>query len=115
MKKRTIFKILRLSFYAIFFIFFVLYPTENIISGSTICIIKRFTGRDCPTCGVTRAFSSIMHFNFSDALKYNPVFTLIICPIALIIIFQDIYSIIKSFIKHDNNDKSLLTFIMELL
>lgn len=36
-----------------------------------ICLIKFLTGKECWNCGMTRAFLSILHFNFQDAFMYN--------------------------------------------
>jgi hypothetical protein len=36
-----------------------------------ICLIKHFTGRNCWNCGMTRAFLSILHFNFYSAYQFN--------------------------------------------
>ena len=46
------------------------------------CIFKEIFNLPCPSCGMTRAFISILKLNFIDALKYNllsiPLFILII-------------------------------------
>lgn len=36
-----------------------------------ICLIKLFTGNNCWNCGMTRAFLSILHFDFYSAYKFN--------------------------------------------
>jgi hypothetical protein len=36
-----------------------------------ICLIKHFTGKNCWNCGMTRAFLSILHFNFYSAYQFN--------------------------------------------
>ena len=36
-----------------------------------ICLIKHFTGKRCWNCGMTRAFLSILHFNFYSAYQFN--------------------------------------------
>jgi len=97
-KYKKIFRYSRLIFYLAFFLAFVFIPTTYFESHS-ICISYNILHILCPTCGVTRAFSSILHFHIIDAYSYNPVFTLAICPIALIVIFQDIYTIIKDMIN----------------
>lgn len=43
-------------------------PIENNFS---ICIYKLITGKECWNCGMTRAFLSILHFNFNQAILYN--------------------------------------------
>ncbi len=94
---KTIFRICRLIFYFSLFISFALIPTET-ISKRSLCLYHNATGNNCPTCGVTRAFSSIMHLKFIDAYNFNQVFTLMIFPISLIIILEDSINIIISFI-----------------
>ena len=36
-----------------------------------ICLIKYITGKTCWNCGMTRAFLSVLHFNFSAAYMFN--------------------------------------------
>lgn len=40
-------------------------------SLSSICIIKRITGKKCWNCGMTRAFLSILHLDFKAAYQFN--------------------------------------------
>ena len=35
------------------------------------CSIKRVTGHDCPTCGLTRAFAAISHGDLALARRYH--------------------------------------------
>jgi hypothetical protein len=35
------------------------------------CPTKALLGRDCPTCGMTRAFAALAHGRLTDALGYN--------------------------------------------
>lgn len=35
------------------------------------CTTKRVMGFDCPTCGMTRAFTALSHGDFGLALEYN--------------------------------------------
>ena len=37
----------------------------------SMCFIKRVTGNECVNCGMTRAFLSILHFQFRSAYQYN--------------------------------------------
>lgn len=38
-----------------------------------LCLIKRFTGIACPTCGFTRGVFSLLHGNITQAWLYNPL------------------------------------------
>jgi hypothetical protein len=35
------------------------------------CHLKTLLGRECPTCGLTRAFSALSHGRADDARRYN--------------------------------------------
>ncbi len=37
----------------------------------SLCIYKNITGKECFNCGMTRAFLSILHLNFHQAIEYN--------------------------------------------
>ncbi|MBE5806077.1 MAG: DUF2752 domain-containing protein [Clostridiales bacterium] len=50
------------------FIFIYNLPLE---SNHTLCIFKNITGKDCFNCGMTRAFLSIIHCQFEQAINYN--------------------------------------------
>lgn len=49
-----------------------------------ICPFKRIFGIPCPSCGMTRAYVSLLKFDVHDAFFYHPLFFSI--PIILIII-----------------------------
>ncbi len=42
--------------------------------GFSICAFYNITGVYCPSCGMTRAFVSLMHLDFKTAFMYNPMF-----------------------------------------
>jgi len=50
------------------------YPNDHPIG----CAIKAATGKDCPSCGFSRAFSNYTHFKFEEGKNFNalswPVF-----------------------------------------
>lgn len=37
----------------------------------SLCLYKNITGKECFNCGMTRAFLSILHLQFNQALDYN--------------------------------------------
>lgn len=43
------------------------YPNNHPIG----CIVKEMTGKDCSTCGFSRAFSSFTHFQFAEGKSFN--------------------------------------------
>jgi hypothetical protein len=50
------------------------YPNNHPID----CIVKSYTGKDCPTCGFSRSFSFYTHFDLQQGIAANalswPVF-----------------------------------------
>ncbi|MGZ3900690.1 MAG: DUF2752 domain-containing protein [Bacteroidia bacterium] len=45
------------------------YPAAHPID----CFVKQHTGKNCPTCGFSRAFSYYSHFQFNIGKQYNPL------------------------------------------
>lgn len=43
----------------------------------SICIIYNTSGIPCPSCGITRAFLSVVKFNFAQAFKFHPLFPVV--------------------------------------
>lgn len=48
---------------------------EDLDSGRVVltppCPYKKWTGHDCPSCGLTRAFAALCHGRMTDALRYH--------------------------------------------
>jgi hypothetical protein len=69
------------------------------------CIFKSVTGISCPACGMTRAFISIVHFNFIDAFFLNilsiPLFIFMVISIFILIveIFQNKFNYVPKLLK----------------
>ena len=38
-----------------------------------LCLVKRLTGVECPTCGFTRGVVSLLHGHIAQAWLYNPL------------------------------------------
>lgn len=49
----------------------VLLPFIN-LPLPTLCNLKRFTGLDCPGCGLTRSFIALGHGRLRDSIRFNP-------------------------------------------
>ena len=81
MKNRTK-NILILFILIVFFLFVLTVPVT--------CIFKSVTGISCPACGMTRAFISILYFNFIDAFLLNilsiPLFIFLAISVIILII-----------------------------
>ncbi len=45
------------------------YPDQHPIG----CVIKSYTGKDCPSCGFSRSFSHYTHFEVQQGKTYNPL------------------------------------------
>ncbi len=94
-------------------IFFAILGILSIISyilGFSICIFYNITGVYCPSCGMTRAFVSLLNLDFKSAFMYNPMFILV--PLSLIPIFIDQF-FFK--IKKSTLNKYFFTLIIILL
>ncbi|MGJ8633463.1 MAG: DUF2752 domain-containing protein [Luteolibacter sp.] len=47
------------------------------------CFFRKFTGLECPGCGMTRATYATLHGDFWTAFKFNPV-GMILLPLGLL-------------------------------
>lgn len=54
-------------------------PSEG--AGIPLCPFKALTGLPCPGCGLTRAFSSLLHGQFAKAFTFHP-FAFLLVPVA---------------------------------
>ena len=100
-KKKKI--LILLSYLGLIFLFFF-YSKLHIP-----CIFKKIFHIPCPSCGMTRAFISIINLNFETAIHYNMLsiptfltFTIIFITNIIDIIFKKQYlnNIINLIIKH---------------
>jgi hypothetical protein len=56
------------------------YPNSHPIN----CLVKQYTGKDCATCGFSRAFSFYSHFQFTNGKTFNSLSW----PVFLFFLFQ---------------------------
>ena len=100
MKRFNLFKCMRIALYTgLFLALFLLVYTDIINLGS--CYIYDTLGILCPACGITRATQAIFNFNFLLAIEYNAYYTLVLFPIFMTLLIDDIICIIfnkKSFV-----------------
>lgn len=64
-------------------------PIDNL----ELCLYKQITGNPCWNCGMTRAFLSILHFEFEKAINYNWR-VVIVFPLTIIIYLYSVYEYI---------------------
>lgn len=61
-----------------------------------VCVSKRLLGMHCPSCGMTRAFASIVRLDVGSALRFNPLIILA-APVAVAWIFDAIIELALGF------------------
>lgn len=73
----------RLTFYIVAPVLFLLLPTSFFETGHSICLFQNLFGMQCPGCGMTRAISAMLHGDILSAIRYNRsvavVFPLLCC------------------------------------
>jgi hypothetical protein len=47
-----------------------------------LCLLKRLTGLDCPTCGLTRAVCSLLQGDWAASLSFHPAGILVVVSLA---------------------------------
>lgn len=52
------------------------------------CPFSFFLGISCPGCGMTRAFLSLLQFDFAQAFYYHPLFPLVIALVLLYCLYR---------------------------
>ena len=71
-KLRRLFKI-----YAILILIGIISIVISSFTDRAVCIFYTLMGIPSPSCGMTRAFESLMQFNIRDAFFYNPLFFMV--------------------------------------
>ncbi len=91
------------------------YPNAHPID----CIIKQHTGKNCSTCGFSRAFSFYSHFQFTEGKNINPlswsVFLFFLFQFLLRLIIVLHFSITKKLLKPKYLKADLLISILGFL
>jgi len=64
-------------------------PTPVLERGPVICVWRNLFGIQCPTCGMTRAFSSVLHGQFRAAVQYNKLVVLVF-PFTCALLFREL-------------------------
>ena len=86
--RRNLFFILRVCVYTALIVFFLLRPALGI---DLPCYYYQHFGWLCPTCGFVRGFTEILRGHLGAALSYSPLLTLLIAPLAALLVGQDLW------------------------
>jgi len=80
------------------FVFLLVTPTQLIENGPTICVFRNLFGIECWGCGLTRAFSCLLHNNLRGALEYNKA-VVVVFPVFCSIVIRDWALILRLLLK----------------
>lgn len=90
--------------FLLLFYFFI----NEIFNFSIPCPIYYITHFYCPGCGITRMFFSILHLEFYQAFRYNPL-------VFILLILSIIYFILKFILKRFNINIKMPEYIWYIL
>ena len=77
-----------LLFVIVLFVVAVIYYIVNRLTGIGLpCIYHEILHLNCPGCGISRMFFSMMELDFYQAFRYNPLM-FILFPFGLFILFD---------------------------
>lgn len=90
--KKIKFEYTRIAIYIISIILAILVVFGKI---NLLCYWKETYGILCPACGLTRATISILKFDLYNAIEANAFYTIVLVPFVLILVINDLFTIIK--------------------
>ncbi len=76
-------KIKLIGYFLIPILLFLL-PSNYFDNGRDLCLSKLLLNESCPACGITRASMRFIHFEFKEAIEFNPL-VIIVFPILCLI------------------------------
>ncbi len=87
--------------------------------GPVLCIHRHFYGTNCPSCGLTRSFSALLHGNISLAQTLNSqgvkVFTFFIVQFFLRFIFEGLAYRFPRNLKYVVRFDAILSIVLFLI
>jgi hypothetical protein len=75
---------------------FALVPARWVEMAPPVCVFRNLFGISCPGCGMTRAFSALLHADLSAAMGYNRL-VLVVFPILCAVIVRDVAKLISAY------------------
>ena len=73
-------------------------PTSWLTSLPPICVYRNLFGVECPSCGLTRAFSSVLHGQLSAAWNYNHL-VVIAFPALAVVAVRNVRSLLGAAVE----------------
>ena len=83
-------------------------PTSWIERGPSLCLIRRVFGVRCPGCGMTRAFSCVVHGKFKQAFQHNKL-VVIVFPILCYVWAKSLIHEIRSLVTFYDDARKATT------
>lgn len=81
-------------FFPASFLLLAILPTAFLDRLPTLCMYRRFFGFRCLGCGMTHAFSSVLHGKWAAALAYNPL-VVIAFPLLAVVATGDAMDLLR--------------------
>lgn len=96
--------------FLVLFIFLLLYLFlySNSLDNGIQCEYKKITGRECETCGYTRAFVLFLNGEFSKGIKLNQSSILYFLAFCYIFLTRLIWVIFSLFIQKNKLSKKII-------
>lgn len=67
----SIIRAITIAFFLAVPLLIVVVDQDWVNDGPTLCLHKRFTGKDCMGCGLTRAMVALLHGHMGEAFTLN--------------------------------------------
>lgn len=83
----------------------LLLPATFFDNGRDWCLFTLLSGYKCPGCGLTRACMHLIHFDWGQAMMYNPK-VIFVLPIISFLYLRYFISTYKSYIQIKATEKA---------
>jgi len=84
----------QLLFFPLSFVLLAVLPTGFLDRLPSLCMYQSLFGIRCLGCGMTHAFSCLLHGHAADAVAYNPL-VLIAFPCLLLVAVRDVAELVR--------------------
>lgn len=101
--KYKAFSLLRMFLYIVGYIVIYSLPVD-FMNDVSLCIIYHLFHVKCLMCGMSRGLWHMVHFDVSGAYAFHPL-SFYVYILIMILVFLDIYVIVKTFIKDRKEGK----------